>query len=86
MFVVSFKPSFVRNVNKLEPALRDEVVEKIELFKDIKNHKYLKVHKLHGEFAGLSAFSVNYKVRIYFQYESKNEAVLMVLDDDHLYR
>jgi len=83
---VSFLPSFARKFNRLEVALQDEVMEKIELFKDEKNHKYLKVHKLHGVLSGRYSFSVNYKTRIVFSYLSKNEAVLLAVGDHDVYK
>jgi len=83
---VSFLPLFARKFNRLEVALQDEVMEKIELFKDEKNHKYLKVHKLHGVLSGRYSFSVNYKTRIVFSYLSKNEAVLLAVGDHDVYK
>ena len=83
---VSFLPLFARKFNRLEVALQDEVMEKIELFKDEKNHKYLKVHKLHGVLSGRYSFSVNYKTRIVFSYLSKNESVLLVVGDHDVYK
>ena len=83
---VSFLPLFARKFNRLEVALQDEVMEKIELFKDEKNHKYLKVHKLHGVLSGRYSFSVNYKTRIVFSYLSKNESVLLAVGDHDVYK
>ena len=83
---VSFLPSFARKFNRLEIALQDEVVEKIELFKDGKNHKQLKVHKFRGVLSGRYSFSVNYKTRIVFSYLSKNEAVLLAVGDHDVYK
>ena len=83
---VSFLPLFARKFNRLGVALQDEVMEKIELFKDEKNHKYLKVHKLHGVLSGRYSFSVNYKTRIVFSYLSKNEAVLLAVGDHDVYK
>ena len=60
MLTISFKATFVKQMNNLEKALADEVFEKISLFKDIKNHKALKVHKLHGKFSECFSFSVTY--------------------------
>lgn len=85
MFVISFKASFLRQMNKLDNALREETVDKIDLFKNIENHKLLKVHKLHGPLAGLSSFSVNYKTRIVFEYISKNEVALLSIGDHDVY-
>ena len=83
---VSFLPSFARKFNRLEVALQDEVMEKIELFKDEKNHKYLKVHKLHGVLSGRYSVSVNYRTIIVFSYLSKNEAVLLAVGDHDVYK
>ena len=79
-------PSFVRQMNRLEADLTEEVFDRIELFKDTKNHQLLKVHKLHGELAGQFSFSVDYKIRIVFKYLSKNEVVLLVIGDHDIYR
>ena len=83
---VSFLPVFAKKFNKLELALQEEVLEKIELFKDEKNHKQLKVHKLKGVLSGRYSFSVNYQTRIVFLYLSKNEAVLLVVGDHEVYK
>jgi len=83
---VSFLPSFVKKLKSLELDLQDEVMEKIELFKDEKNHKQLKVHKLHGILSGRYSFSVNYKTRVIFLYFSKNEAVLLAVGDHEIYK
>ena len=82
---ISFLPVFVKKFNKLESVLREEVLEKIEMFKDKKNHKQLKAHKLNGVLSGRYSFSVNYKTRIVFSYLSKNEAVLLVVGDHGVY-
>lgn len=83
---ISFLPVFVKKFNKLESALQEEALEKIELFKDNKNHKQLKVHKLHGILAGRYSFSVNYQTRIVFLYLSKNEAILLAVGDHEVYK
>lgn len=63
---ILYKPTFIRQFNKLEELLQDEIIEKIELFKDKKNHKQLKVHKLTGKLKDFYSFSVNYSYRIVF--------------------
>ena len=84
---VSFKPSFLREFKKLEPALQDEAREKIELFKNPTNHAALHVHKLKGPLAGRLSFSVNYRYRIVFIYadKTKNEALLLAIGDRDVY-
>lgn len=71
---------------KLEKSLQDEVFEKIELLKSTENHRVLKVHKLHGELRNCFGFSVNYKIRIVFEYESKNSVILLAIGDHDIYK
>ena len=86
MIKIFFKPTFVRQVNKLDKDLVEEVHEKIELFKHKRNHEMLKVHKLHGRFSGCFSFSVNYKVRIVFEYCSDNEVAFLTIGDHDVYK
>jgi plasmid maintenance system killer protein len=82
---VYFLPIFARHLNRLDPKLQQEAIEKIELFKDKRNHKQLKVHRLHGRLAGRYSFYVNYKTRIVFSYLSKSEIVLLAIGDHAVY-
>ena len=83
---ILYKPTFIRQFNKLEELLQNEVLEKIELFKDKKNNKLLKVHKLHGRLAKHYSFSVNYSYRIVFNYLTKDKAVLFTIGDHDIYK
>ena len=85
---VFFKPSFVRQLSSLESGLQKEALEKIELFRNSKNHKLLKAHRLKGRLKGRHSFSVNYKTRIVFMYiaKSKKEAVLLAIGDHDIYK
>ena len=71
MIKIIYAPVFVKQLKKLEPSLQNEVLEKVESFKDKNNHKTLKVHKLHGKFTDCFSFSVNYNTRIVFEYLGK---------------
>lgn len=83
---IQYAPNFIRMYKRLDTRLKDEVKEKIELFKFTKNHTLLKVHKLRGALDNTYSFSVNYKIRIVFEYENKNLAnLLYVGDHDELY-
>ncbi|MFA5750917.1 MAG: hypothetical protein WC898_01340 [Candidatus Paceibacterota bacterium] len=86
MLAISFKPTFVKQVNKLEKALTDEILERIELLKKEENHRVLKVHKLHGKLSGYFSFSVNYNTRIVFEYLTKKEIVLLFVGGDDIYK
>jgi len=83
---ILYKGIFVRQLNKLTKDLQDEVLEKIEMFRNRKNHEPLKVHKLHGPFKDCYSFSVNYEYRIIFSYESRKEIVLLAIGKHDLYK
>lgn len=83
---ISFKPSFVREFGKLPEDLQDEAMERIELFKDTKNHQKLKVHKLKGRLSSYYSFSVTYSHRIVFSFASKTEVVFLAIGDHDVYK
>ncbi len=83
---VAYTPRFLRLFKKLPLGLQDEVIEKIELFKNIDNHQRLEVHKLKGKLKKFYGFSVDYKNRIVFEYLSENEVALLAVGDHEIYR
>jgi len=85
MLVVSFKPSFIKKFQKFDAELQGEILQKIELLKDVRHHRTLRVHKLHGALAGFRSFSVSYKIRIVFEYVSKKEVALLFVGDHEVY-
>lgn len=82
---VKYSVRFLRQLKKINKSLQEEIIEKIELFKKVENHKQLKVHKLNGRFETYHSFSVNYTHRIMFDYISKNEVVLLKVGDHDIY-
>ena len=86
MLKLVYAPIFVRQFKKLNGDLKEEVWEKIEMFKDVSNHKILRVHKLNGPFDGRYSFSVNYNFRIVFSYGKKKEANLLAIGDHDVYK
>ena len=86
MISIVYSPFFIRKFNKLEDGLREDVLQKIDLFKDNKNHKLLNVHKLHGKFNEYFGFSVNYKFRIVFRHVSKSEVLFTDIGGHEIYR
>jgi mRNA-degrading endonuclease YafQ of YafQ-DinJ toxin-antitoxin module len=84
MITVGYSQEFVRLYDNLPSILKEEVKTKIALFKDRENHSQLKVHKLHGKYAHLWSFSVNYSHRIIFEYIGKGKLhVLFHTVGDH---
>ena len=86
MYRISFKPSFIRQYNKLEEDLKIEVLDKIELLKNKANHRKIKVHRLHGRLSGNWSFSINYKIRVVFEFISKEEIVVLAIGDHAVYQ
>jgi mRNA-degrading endonuclease YafQ of YafQ-DinJ toxin-antitoxin module len=78
-----YTPTFFRKLKKMESALQEEVLEKIELFNDPKNHRMLKMHKLQGRLKGLYSLSVNYRVRIVFEYIENGRTALFLTVGEH---
>lgn len=87
MIDIQYAPNFIRMYKGLDSRLKDEIKDKINLFKNSKNHDILKVHKLNGNLKKSYSFSVNYQIRIVFEYENKNTVnLLYVGGHDELYR
>jgi|AntRauTorckE6833_2_1112554.scaffolds.fasta_scaffold10922_4 mRNA-degrading endonuclease YafQ of YafQ-DinJ toxin-antitoxin module len=84
---IGFATQFRRDFKKLPTVLQEEVLEKIELFKDIKNHQTLKVHTLHGKMNRACSFSINYRYRVVFVWQIKNKfAILHNVGDHSIYK
>jgi addiction module RelE/StbE family toxin len=86
MIRIGFAPQFTRKFKALDSELQIEVKEKVELFKNPANHTQLKVHKLHGKLKNCCSFSVNYKIRVVFQYEDKKTITCLNLGDHEIYK
>lgn len=86
MIHVDYTSNFVKFYSKLSRDLKTEIKEKIELFKNKENHQILKVHKLHGKLKNRYSFSVNYKVRIVFEFVGKNKIIMHTIGDHDIYK
>lgn len=85
MITIGYTQEFIRRYDKLPNTLKEEVKEKIQLFKDRKNHQRLKVHKLHGKYQGFFGFSIDRKYRVMFEWISDEEARLHTVGDHSIY-
>lgn len=83
MIAVAFAPQFRRQFKKLLPALQEEILVKISLFENVKNHPTLHVHKLGGKMLGRWSFSVNYRFRIVFMWEVQSKSAILLAVGDH---
>ena len=86
MIRITYAPKFLRQLNKLEPSLKAEVKERIVLFKKNPHDSRLRTHKLHGELSDCWAFSINYRLRIIFEYLSEKKAGFLKVDDHDVYK
>ena len=62
-----FTARFLRSYSKLPVELQGDLETAVEEFKQKKNHKKLKVHKLQGRLKKYYAFSVNFSYRVIFK-------------------
>jgi mRNA interferase YafQ len=85
MFEIVISKQFARQFRKLDPNLKEEVVEKLELLKNLNNHQSLKVHKLNGKLADKYSFSVNYKIRVVFSFPISTEILLLLIGSHDVY-
>ncbi len=85
---VIFAPSFLKALEKYPDELKAETYLKVKLFRSEPQPAGLKIHKLNGKFKDFYAFSVNYRIRIIFQYEGSPRLAnfLDINDHDHGYR
>ncbi len=86
MFTVSITNQFQRQFSKLHPELKEEIVSKLELLKDQSNHQSFKVHKLKGRLVDRYGFSINYKIRIVFNFFENDEIILLAVGNHDVYR
>jgi len=83
---VAYTPQFVRMFRKLEPALKEEALEKIEMFTVDHTHPQLKAHKLKGKLKKRYSFSVNYQIRIIYTPISSSEVAFLAIGDHDVYK
>jgi len=83
MINVLYTRKFLKMFNALDQDTQDLVYERVDEFKDVKNHKKLKAHKLKGNLKNTYAFSVNRKMRILFEYGKNKEEVVLLTIGSH---
>lgn len=83
---IAYTPQFLRMLRKLERALQEETVKKIELFATDPSNTHLRVHKLKGKLKNRYSFSVNYQTRIVYMQLSKTEVAFLAIGDHDVYK
>ena len=85
MITITYSPNFLRQFNKLPLALQDEAEDRVTLFAQDPRNPLLRTHKLKGHLRNRWSFSVNYRYRILFVYDSKKSVLLIAIGDHSLY-
>ncbi|MBI3332033.1 type II toxin-antitoxin system mRNA interferase toxin, RelE/StbE family [Candidatus Peregrinibacteria bacterium] len=85
-FQIIYKPAFLRTLKKFPMELREEVKEKIRIFREDPKHPSLRVHKLKGALRGRWSFSVNYQYRVVFRYENEHTVLFLMVGDHDVYK
>lgn len=83
--IIIHSPRFIRQYKKLSL----EVVERFEGKEDILRtdpfNQSLKTHKLHGELSEFWAFSVDYRIRVIFEFQDQNTIIFHDIGDHDVY-
>jgi addiction module RelE/StbE family toxin len=85
-YVILFTPEFKRDYRKLPSELKERLKERGRLFQENPFHPLLRTHKLTGVLKECWAYSVDFRVRVIFQFVSKTEIVLLRVGDHSIYR
>ena len=83
MLQVIYTTEYARSYKRLSPQLKIEVKEKVEQFRDPRNHERLRLHKLHGDMKAYHSFSVNYSVRVIVRIVNKKAIAFIIDVGDH---
>ncbi len=79
---ILYTPHFLRMYGKLDNELCSDIKDKINKFTNRESHISLKVHKLKN-LNNTYSFSVNYKIRIVFEYGKTKNVVHLLYVGDH---
>ena len=82
---IIYSSKFSRAYKKLSFEIMDkaELMEKI--FRKDPFEQTLKTHKLHGKLSDFWAFSVDYRIRIMFEFHDEHTVIFHDIDDHDIY-
>lgn len=82
---IIYTSQFYRRYKKLPDEIKVLTESKEKMFREDPFSPLLKTHKLHGEFKGFWAFSVNVKYRVIFEFSEKEKAYFHSIGDHGIY-
>ena len=65
---IIYAPEFKRDYKKLSDVLRIAVKERSALFQENPFHPLLRTHKLTGALSGVWSYSIDFRIRILFEF------------------
>jgi len=83
---ITYTFPFLRKLKKCTPQLQKEVFSCVKLLEKDMFHLQLKTHKLKGKLKGNYSCSVNYSVRIIFEFTDADTIALTVIGDHDIYK
>jgi mRNA-degrading endonuclease YafQ of YafQ-DinJ toxin-antitoxin module len=82
---IIYSPKFSRQYKKLSEEIRRRAKEKEVIFRIDPADNRLKTHKLNGKLSDFWAFSVDYRIRIMFEFQDQNTVIFHDIDDHDMY-
>lgn len=80
-----YSSSFKKSLKKYRSS-KNKIVKKINLFLENPFHKNLKTHKLSGKLIAYWSFSVDYHLRILFEFIDQNTVGFIDIGTHDIYR
>jgi mRNA-degrading endonuclease YafQ of YafQ-DinJ toxin-antitoxin module len=86
MIKIHYLKKFFGSARKLSSDNLNLLYKKIEIFQINSNDPRLKTHKLQGRLSEKYSFSVNYTIRVVFQYINSNEVIFLEVGTHEVYK
>lgn len=86
MVKLLYNAEFQKKYKKLPKPLRTLTKIRLDIFRAFPFAAELRTHKLSGKLDGLWAFSVNFQIRIIFEFLERNTIHLLSIGDHSVYR
>lgn len=83
---IEYASRYLRSFRKLPPAIRQKIREREVIFRSNPFDARLKTHKLHGEFNGFWAYSIEYRYRVVFRFINGSQALFFDVGLHPVYR
>lgn len=80
---IEFTSAFNRRLKKLNPQVKNKLVNSLVLFSENPFHSHLKTHKLTGQLTNRYAFSLAPNIRIVFKFIDNNQTALFISIGSH---